>query len=120
MLSYINQLRSGNRTIAAVGTANTTINIAQDEGFSLRPIFNGTSQIVLDNTGALFVDLKTTMAKLKNTVHNANGGNAEKFKGFNFLNYDLRSLGSLTGTGGTGSITGVHTFLVYTDRKSVV
>ncbi|OLB92541.1 MAG: hypothetical protein AUH25_00355 [Thaumarchaeota archaeon 13_1_40CM_38_12] len=105
---------SGNRTIAAVGTANTTINIAQDEGFSSRPIFNGTSQIVLDNTGALFVDLKTTMAKLKNTVHNANGGNAEKFKGFNFLNYDLRSLGSLTGTGGTGSITGVHTFLVYT------
>src|SRR5436309_2625307 len=119
--AFVQAYPSGNRTITgvAVGTANTTINIAQDEGFSSRPVFQGTTQIVLDNTGALFVDLKTTMAKLKNTVHNANAGNAENFKGFNFLNYDLRSLGSDGGSKGAGTITGVHTYLVYTTGNNL-
>ncbi len=106
----------GNRTFTLTGTTNATTNISQDEGFSSRPIFNGTSAVNLYNSGALFVDLKTTMSTLKKTVHNANAGNAEGFKGYNFLNYDLRSLSSLNAVGGNGTITGVHAFLVYSDN----
>ena len=61
----------------------------------------------------LFIDLKTTMNTLLNTIHNANRtNNAVGFKGFNFLNYDLRSFSSLNSATG-GSISNVGVYLVY-------
>ena len=90
------------------GYQNST-NLQEDESFSARPIFNFTSQTsnkaVINSTTALLVDLKTTMNTLLKTIHDTNStaknGNSEGFKGFNFVNFDLRSLSSLNGaTGG--------------------
>ncbi len=69
---------------------------------------------------ALFVDLKTTMSTLLKTIHNTNRtGNIEGFKGFNFLNYDLRSFSSLNGATG-GSISGVNVYLVYNNAGTAL
>ena len=103
-------------TSAALQNA-TGVNLAEDEAFSARPIFNFTNQTAGQNpsinTGsALFVDLHTSMNTLLKTIHNANVGNKEGFKGFNFLNYDLRSFSSLNGATG-GSISNVNVYLAY-------
>ena len=91
----------------------TATNLAKDESFSFRPIFNYTNSTVAINTGsAMFVDLKTTANTLLQSIHNANPGNSEGFKGFNFLNYDLRSFSSLNGVTGN-SITKVQVYLVH-------
>ncbi|MDE1767676.1 MAG: hypothetical protein KGI27_15595, partial [Thaumarchaeota archaeon] len=95
------------------GNQNAT-NLQEDESFSARPIFNfssgTTSKAQVNSTTALFVDLKTTMNTLLQTIHNTNRtGNTEGFKGFNFVNFDLRSFSSLTG----GSISNVGINLVY-------
>ncbi len=100
---------------AGTGTANATLfnNLAEDESFSFRPIFNFTNgtTIQIHNGTALVVDLKTTMKNLLNTINNPVGaGSASKFKGFDFINYDIRSFSGLTGA--QGSISGVNVYLV--------
>ncbi|MDE1828652.1 MAG: hypothetical protein KGH65_05830, partial [Candidatus Micrarchaeota archaeon] len=107
----------GIKNIAAVTGNQNATNLAEDESFSARPIFNfssgTTSKAQINSTTALFVDLKTTMNTLLNTIHDTNRtGNTEGFKGFNFVNFDLRSLSSLNGATG-GSISNVGINLVY-------
>ncbi|HEX5458074.1 MAG TPA: hypothetical protein VFX64_06785, partial [Candidatus Nitrosotalea sp.] len=100
------------------GENATASNLQEDESFSARPIFNFTNHtsgqaVKVNSTGALFVDLKTTMNTLLKTIHNTNRtNNGENFKGFNFINYDLRSLSSLNGATG-GSISKVGVYLVW-------
>jgi len=111
---------SGISTITFGGQPNATAtNIAEDEAFSARPIFNFTNQTgsgasSIGTNTVLFVDLKTTMNTLLNTIHNANRtNNPADFKGFNFLNYDLRSFSSLNNPNAGGSISNVGVYLVY-------
>jgi hypothetical protein len=110
-------------TSAALQNA-TGRNLAEDESFSARPIFNFTNQTSGSrpsiNTGsALFVDLHTSMNTILKTIHNANNGNTEGFKGFNFFNYDLRSFSSLNGATG-GSISNVKVYLAYNMTGTLV
>ncbi len=111
----------GNVTIAGGGNSNATAkNLQEDEAFSARPIFNFTNstgaKASVTTGSALIVDLKTTMNTLLKTIHNTNvTKNTEGFKGFNFLNYDLRSFSSLSGATG-GSISNVGVYLVYTNN----
>jgi hypothetical protein len=105
---------TGSSTVNFTGAKNATGgNIAVDEQFSNRPIFtysNGTNNPTIANGGGVFVDLKTTASTLFNTINNSTEGNSH-FKGFNFLNYDLRSFSSLTGASGS-QITEVHAYLL--------
>ncbi|MDE1767573.1 MAG: hypothetical protein KGI27_15065, partial [Thaumarchaeota archaeon] len=104
---------------SSVSGANATAtDIAEDEAFSARPIFQftnattGSSTVTVNSTHILFVDLKTTFNTLLQTIHNTNSSkNPEGFKGFNFLNYDLRSFSTLNGANGT--ISKVKVYLVY-------
>jgi hypothetical protein len=103
----------GTVTLGGSKTNATATNLQEDEAFSARPIFNFTNsttgKAAIHTNSALLVDLKTTMTTLLNTIHNTNRiGNAEGFKGFNFLNYDLRSFSSLNGANGTISNIGVY------------
>ena len=109
----------GQRTVTfGHGENATATNLQEDESFSARPIFKFTNHtsgatVAINSTGALFVDLKTTMNTLLKTIHNTNRtNNAEGFKGFNFLNYDLRSFSSLNGATG-GSISKIGVYIVY-------
>jgi len=111
---------SGLRNLVFDGGPNATAsNFQEDEAFSARPIFNftntisGSTKATINSTSALFVDLKTTMNTLLQTIHNTNRtNNAAGFKGFNFFNYDLRSFSSLNGATG-GSISNIGVYLVY-------
>jgi hypothetical protein len=103
-------------TTPAAGNATST-NLAEDEGFSFRPVFtfaNTTlAPVQIGQNGLLVVDLKTNAKTLFNSINNPVGlGSASKFKGFDFLNYDLRSFSSLTGASGS-PITSVQIFLVH-------
>jgi len=109
---------SGIFTLTTLGGQNATAtNLQEDEAFSARPIFNFTNQtsghVYINTNTALFVDLKTTMNTLLQTIHytNRNATNSEGFKGFNFLNYDLRSFSTLNGANST--ISNVNTYLAY-------
>ncbi|SHO42787.1 conserved exported hypothetical protein [Nitrosotalea sinensis] len=107
-------LYSFNFVTGSKGNA-TGVNLAKDESFSFRPIFNYTNSTVsvAINTGSgMFVDLKTTADTLFKTIHPTNATNGEGFKGFNFLNYDLRSLSGLNGATGN-SIASVQVYLVH-------
>jgi hypothetical protein len=92
------------------GTNAKGADIAKDESFSFRPIFNYTNSTVELKTGsAMFVDLKTTANTLLQSINSPSTNN---FKGFNFINYDLRSFSNLNGASGN-SITNVQVFLVH-------
>lgn len=96
-------------TLNLHGAANvTTTDIAQDEVLSARPIYKQASNVIISN-GGMIIDLHTSMQKLKLTIHNSVPGNSENFKGFNFLNYDIRSLGITTG----GVIKNIEVFLAH-------
>ena len=116
-LTGSSSLVSGSGT-AAVSLAfiQNAINLQEDEATSQRPIFsfsNNNARAEINSTTALFIDLKTTMSKLLGTIHNTNKvGNSENFTGYNFLNYDLRSLSSLNGATGS-TITNIGINLVY-------
>ena len=120
--------QQGNFTFGTSATSfNATLqkNLAEDEAFSARPIFNFTNQTATNspsiNSGsALFVDLKTTMNTLLKTIHNSNANNAEGFKGFNFFNYDLRSFSSLNNPNAGGSISSVNVYLAYNATGTLV
>src|SRR3989442_5313262 len=105
-------LGSGNFALSALGTATRTQDISEDESVSARPVFKDLSQVTLSNTGGILVDLKTTMQSLRNTIHNSAIGNPEGFKGFNFFNYDQRSISIYRDYPGP-SITAVHAYLAY-------
>ncbi|MDE1863593.1 MAG: hypothetical protein KGI33_11880, partial [Thaumarchaeota archaeon] len=97
-------------TTSSFGDNTTSTNIAVDEGFSARPIFQFSNQTIVNGT-MMVVDTKTTMATLLNTINNPVGSTSGKFKGFDFINYDLRSFSTLNGA--TGSpITSMNIYLV--------
>jgi hypothetical protein len=93
--------------MAATHTNATSTNIAEDESFSARPIFQFTNATTvgvtsIQNKAMLFIDLNATAGQLKSSVNNPIGaGSSTKFKGFDFLNYDLRSLSSLNNSTGS-------------------
>ncbi|TSA18688.1 MAG: hypothetical protein D4R72_01655 [Nitrosopumilales archaeon] len=70
-------------------------------------IINGTNM-------ALILDSNKTMTTLKNTIHSTLKNDTENFRGFNFINYDLRSL--LTNS--TGSVSKVNIYLIYNPTGS--
>lgn len=123
---------SGVAQVSSVGGQNSSsTNLQEDESFSARPIFNFTNQTTGSHTyinskptaglsSALFIDLKTTMNTLLKTIHytNNNSTNSEGFKGFNFLNYDLRSFSTLNGANGT--ISKVSVYLAYNASGTIV
>jgi hypothetical protein len=101
------------------GMNATASNLQEDELYSARPIFNFTNgttttqKASINSTTALFIDLKASMNTLLSTISNTNRTNNQVgFKGFNFLNYDLRSFSTLNGATG-GSISNVGVYLVY-------
>lgn len=110
-----------------IGKNATASNLAEDESFSARPIFNFTNSTVgsgnspiINSTSSLFVDLKTSMNTLLKTIHNTNRTkNTEGFKGFNFINYDLRSFSSLNGATG-GTISNVSVYLVFNNAGTAL
>jgi hypothetical protein len=85
-------------------TTNTTV-----EKFSERAVISNSTTFVTHNDGvgsggdgnnngvvnATFIDLETTIADLRSTIHNTNS--TSTFNGFNFLNLDVRSV-TTTGT----------------------
>lgn len=94
----------------------TAANIAVDEQYSSRPVFQFTNQtttvLSITNGSMLVIDPKTTMQTLLNTINNPVGAaSTNKFKGFDFFNYDLRSFSSLNSASGN-QITGVNIYLV--------
>ncbi|MDC8453459.1 MAG: hypothetical protein LV477_11210, partial [Candidatus Nitrosotalea sp.] len=117
----ITKTHAGNlySTLGFTGKNATATNLAEDEAFSARPIFNftnatGSGKVIMNSTTSLIVDLKTTFNTLLQTIHNTNNTaskNPEGFKGFNFLNYDLRSFTTLNGANST--ISAVNVYLVY-------
>ncbi|CUR50924.1 Putative S-layer protein [Nitrosotalea devaniterrae] len=101
---------SGNASMAA------SANLAEDEGFSARPILKLTNStagnVGIPNGGTLFIDLNVTAGKLQSIINNPVGAaSSTKFKGFDFLNYDLRSFGSLNNVTGS-SISNATIYLV--------
>ncbi|MDE1863413.1 MAG: hypothetical protein KGI33_10960, partial [Thaumarchaeota archaeon] len=110
-------------TIGALNNA-TSNNIQVDEQYSARPVFQFTNQtgtstnVNVDNGTMMVVDTKTTMQTLLNSINNPQGtsSSANKFKGFDFLNYDLRSFSTLNGAGGS-PITGINIYLAASSRS---
>jgi len=117
-----------------VGKGNTTLffsqnlghfasstNVATDEFFSGRPVFqftnatNAASAVQIENGGGIFFDLKTTAKTLYNTINDPTNGTA-KFRGFNFLNYDMRDFSTLAGANNTAST--VSAYLVFNNSLS--
>ncbi|MBI3639342.1 MAG: S8 family serine peptidase [Thaumarchaeota archaeon] len=87
---------------------------AQDESISGRPVYTiGSSPATIRNHGGMIIDLKTTMQTLRDTIHDTAVGNPEKFKGFNFLNLDLRSFQLLSHHALGVSITSVTVYLAH-------
>ncbi|MFZ0843294.1 MAG: hypothetical protein WAN80_05390, partial [Nitrosotalea sp.] len=96
----------------------TSTNISEDEAFSARPVFQFTNQtagsnVYISSNTALFVDLKTSMNTLLQTINNPNhaAGSTGYFKGFNFFNFDLRSFSTLNGANTT--LQNVKVYLAY-------
>ena len=120
------ELSSGNYSVHFNSVPNTlvtrTTNVAQDEGFSNRPIFAPNNEVFLTGTspGSLVVDLHTTMQTLRNTIHNTLPGNPENFKGFNLFTFDARSLSTLTNATGNSVISNVSVYLLYNKPGSTI
>jgi len=63
------------------------------------PLTNSTFKIY--RTGGIIIDSGQTITNLQKVIHNDLANDTEKFRGFNFINYDLRSLAkNATGTFG--------------------
>jgi len=73
--------------LALTGAQNTTASITVQKYSERASISNSTNVAISSN--ALVVDLRTTIADLRQTINNPVGAG---FHGFNFLNLDLRSL----------------------------
>jgi hypothetical protein len=87
----------GNNATSASGFQNATTGLA---------LTNSTFKIF--RTGGIIIDSGKKMSDLLNTVHNDLANDTEKFRGFNFINYDLRSLA----TNATGSLGNVGIYLI--------
>jgi hypothetical protein len=120
-LTWKNPTLANNSAQYAAGT-----NIAVDESFSNRPVFSFTNSTTLHNNGepvsmlnegGVFINLNTTAQTLFNTINDPTNGTAvSKFKGFNFLNYDMRTFSSIAGANNTA--TQVSVYLVYNQTAS--
>jgi len=100
----------------------TSTNVQTDEFYSGRPVFQfnnastGAEQASITNGGGIFVDLQTTASTLFKTINDPTtaGIVTAKFRGFNFLNYDMRDFTTLAGA--TTSATAVQAYLVYANN----
>jgi hypothetical protein len=88
----------------ALITPNTDTGRGSGAGVTGPHTFNGSKSF------ALIIDSQRTMATLKNTIHSTLKNDTENFRGFNFINYDLRSL---IQPNATGSVSKVNIYLVY-------
>ncbi len=111
----------------ASGTGISDPDVAVDEAYSNRgePTFaqQGGNLLTIQNGGSIVIDTTATMSTLLNTIHSTNntqfsGGvqsnvpATQRYHGFNFLNFDLRSFSSLNGATGSDP-TGVDINLVW-------
>src|SRR2546427_12270497 len=94
--------------------ANTTTFVTQADGINVEHIALVTPAAAvpaLTATGGIVIDSGKKMSDLLNTIHNTlSNQTGSRFKGFNFINFDLRSLGKSVTAGATGN---VNVYLVY-------
>src|SRR2546426_3119749 len=109
---------AGVKGISTVGSlsavANTTTFVTQADGINVEHIALVTpitAVPALTATGGIVIDSGKKMSDLLNTIHNTlSNQTGLRFKGFNFINFDLRSLGKSVTAGATGN---VNVYLVY-------
>ncbi|MBI3640563.1 MAG: hypothetical protein HY223_09675, partial [Thaumarchaeota archaeon] len=89
-----------------LSSSNATIAIAQADGVGVEHIDlatpNGTSFTTLAG-GGILIDAGKKYNDLTKTIHNDLANDTEKFRGFNFINYDLRSLAT-NASAATGNV----------------
>src|SRR3989454_9141005 len=104
---------SGIRTLGALAGANTTTFVSQADTINVEHIdlvMPPAPTALVGPNGGIIIDPQKTMSDLLKTIHDTRTPVAGLgFKGFNFINYDLRSLT----TGATGTFGTVHIYLVY-------
>ncbi|MBI1828847.1 MAG: hypothetical protein HYR87_05155, partial [Thaumarchaeota archaeon] len=106
-----------------IGLSNVTTTTANADAVNVEHIalvgnggyFDAATGVALANstfkisrTGGVIIDSSKTVTQLLNSVHDDLANDTEKFKGFNFINYDLRSIG----TNATGSVGNVGVYLI--------
>ena len=96
-------------------TSNTTSTTVNADGVNVEHVAlvtptTGTtnSTFKITRTGGIIVDSSKTVTQLLSSIHDDLANDTEKFRGFNFINYDLRSLG----TNATSSLGNVGIYLV--------
>ncbi|TLX96433.1 MAG: hypothetical protein E6K91_00110 [Thaumarchaeota archaeon] len=104
----------GNRTVGLLGAGtNTTTSVAPADFINVQHIDLVTpvaATTITGPDGGIIIDPGKKMSDLLNTIHNTlSNSSGTRFKGFNFINYDLRSLA----TGATGTFGTVNVYLVY-------
>src|SRR5256712_1113976 len=102
---------NGIRTIGAVG-ANTTTTVLPADQINVEHIdlIVPAAPAVLAATGGVIIDPAKKMSDLLRTIHDTeSNATGLRFKGYNFINYDLRSLN----TGANSTFGTVHAYLVY-------
>ncbi|BDQ30147.1 beta strand repeat-containing protein [Nitrosopumilus zosterae] len=87
--------------VNTIATANST-GVLTVQSFSQRGILNVTGSGAVNNAPpglvkGIFIDLETTQEELAQTIRD---NRLSTFTGFNFFNYDVRSLGATSGTVG--------------------
>jgi len=82
-------------TLRIDGTNNMTASIAV-ESFSQRGVISITNTTGTTTSGALLVDLGTTLEELHKTVSDTRSTATDRLFGANLFNFDIRSLGTFT------------------------
>ncbi|HYL66920.1 MAG TPA: hypothetical protein VEU72_07170 [Nitrosopumilaceae archaeon] len=97
-------------TLATGHTSNTTTTTTNADTVNIEHIAlvgpttgSTNSTFTISRTGGIIIDSGKTVTQLLSTVNDDLANDTQKFRGFNFINYDLRSLGT-NATGGVGNI----------------
>ncbi|HTD20841.1 MAG TPA: hypothetical protein VK667_15050, partial [Ktedonobacteraceae bacterium] len=104
--------QSGRATVGSLTGANVTSLVSQADGINVEHIDLVTPNAVFTNVagGGIIIDSGKKMSDLLKTIHDTeSNATGLRFKGFNLLNYDLRSLD----TGATGTFGTVNVYLVF-------
>ena len=93
---------AGDTTTFGISTVGNSTGVLTVESFSDRGILNVTGSGAVNNAPpdgvkGIFIDLETTQEELAKTISD---NRLTTFTGFNFFNYDVRSLGAVSGTVG--------------------
>ncbi|MGY5141393.1 MAG: hypothetical protein ACW9W9_08375, partial [Candidatus Nitrosopumilus sp. Bin_571-38] len=82
-------------TLKAIGTNNLTASIAV-ESFSQRGVISITNTTGAISSGALLIDLGTTLKELQGTISDTRSVSTDRLFGANLFNFDIRSIGTFT------------------------